>query len=143
MHRKLASLLLVCALAACGGGAIYVDNNGGVAFSINAFLDGRKFGDTTNAGDTTVVAIHVGQSVDFESSAAANWRFSLNGGPLLDAGNTASAGGLSVTVSQVSPTRVSVSTALSGPASLPITLTLSAVSAIDSSEIVTVQVQVR
>lgn len=143
MRRKFAPLLLASALTACGGGAVYLDGNGGVAFSINGFLDGRRFGDPASAGETTTVTIQVGQSIEFDASSPATWRFSLNGGPFLDAGNSASAGGLSVTVSPVSASGVRVTTTLSGPAALPINLTLSAISSSDSREIATVQLQVR
>lgn len=142
MHRKFAPLLLASALAACGGGAVYVGNNGGVAFSVNGFLDGRSFGDL-GADETTVVTIQVGQSIEFDASGPATWRFSVNGGPSLDAGNTATAGGLSVAVSQVSASRVRVTTTPSGTAVQPITLTLTAISSVDSREIVTIHLQVR
>ncbi|WP_427913167.1 hypothetical protein ACPWT1_21510 [Ramlibacter sp. MMS24-I3-19] len=145
----LASLLLASALAACGGGsssggggAVYLGNNGGVAFSINGFLDGRPIGDL-GTDETTVVTIQLGQSVDLEASSAATWRFSVNGGPVLEAGNTATADGTSVTVLPVSPSRVRVTTAPSGAATMPVTLTLTAISTIDSREILTVNMLVR
>ena len=144
MRGKLAPLVLVSALAACGGGFVYVDGNGsGVAFSVNGFLDGRSFGNPAHAGETTTVSIQAGQSVEFEASASATWRFSLNGGPFLAAGTTATTGGLSVTVSTVSTSRVRVATTLSGAAPLPANVTLSATSTDDNREIATVQLQVR
>ena len=144
MRGKLASLVLVSALAACGGGFVYVDGNGsGVAFSVNGFLDGRSFGSPARAGETTTVSIQAGQSVEFEASESATWRFSLNGGPFVAAGNTVSTGGLSVTVAPVNASRVRVTTTLSGAAPLPANVTLSATSGSDNREIATVQLQVR
>lgn len=144
MRGKLASFVLASALAACGGGAVFVDGNGGgVAFSINGFLDGRTFGNPARAGESTTVSIQVGQSIEFDASGPASWRFSLNGGSFVAAGNTASAGGLAVTVTPVSASRVRVTTTLSGAAPLPANVTLSATSTSDNSEIATVQLQVR
>ena len=144
MRGQLASLVLASALAACGGGFVYVDGNGsGVAFSVNGFLDGRSFGTPVRGGESTTVSIQVGQSIEFEASGPASWRFSLNGGPFLAAGTTATTGGLSVTVSTVSTSRVRVTTTLSGAAPLPANVTLSATSGSDNREIATVQLQVR
>ena len=144
MRGQLASLVLASALAGCGGGFVYVDGSGsGVAFSVNGFLDGRSFGHPVRGGESATVSIQVGQSIEFEASGPASWRFSLNGGPFLAAGNTASVAGLSVTVVEVSASRVRVTTLLSGAAPLPAIVTLSATSDIDDREIATVQLQVR
>lgn len=139
----LAAALAAC-LAACGGAGVYVSDNGsGVAFSINAFLDGRSFGAPIRSGESTTVVIQAGQSIEFDASGSASWRFSLNGGPAIAAGNSASSGGLVVTVSPVSASRVRVTTTLSGAAALPAAVTLSATSTVDQREIATVQLQVR
>lgn len=144
MRGKLAPLILASALAGCGGGFVYVDGSGsGVAFSVNGFLDGRSFGHPARAGESTTVSIQAGQSIEFEASGPASWRFSLNGGPFLPAGNTATTAGLSVTVVPVSASRIRVTTMLSGAAPLPSDVTLSATSSNDDREIATVQLQVR
>lgn len=144
-HASLAlATLLAVVLAACGGAAVYVGDNGsGVAFSVNAFLDGRSYGAPIRSGDSATVVIQAGQSIEFDATGSATWRFSLNGGPLVAAGNTLSSGGLVVTVAPVSASRVRVTTTLSGAATLPATLTLSAMSTVDNREIATVQLQVR
>lgn len=143
MRRALALLVLASALAACGGAGVYVGDNGGVAFSINGFLDSRSYGSPARAGESTTVGIQVGQSIEFDASGPATWRFSVNGGQPLAAGATASSGGLVITVAPVSASRVRVTTTLSGPAALPVTVTLSATSTIDNREIATVQLEVR
>lgn len=144
MRATLASSLLALALLGCGGAGVYIGGDGsGVAFSINAFLDGRSYGHPARAGESTTVGIQAGQSIEFDASGPASWRFSLNGGPSLAAGTTASSGGLAVTVAPVSASRVRVTTTLSGAAPLPATVTLSATSTVDNREIATVQLQVR
>ena len=143
MARKLAPFVLALALTGCGGAAVYVGDNGGVAFSVNGFLDGRTFGNPARAGETTSVTIDVGQAIEFDADGAVSWRFSLNGAPSLPAGSTASTGGLAVTVSPVGGSRVRVTTTLSGPAPLPATVSLTATSDVDKRVAATVQLRVR
>ena len=143
MARKLAPFLLALALAGCGGGAVFVGDNGGVAFSINGFLDGRTFGHPARSGQTTSVTIDVGQTIEFDADGAVSWRFSLNGAPSLPAGSTATVGGLAVTVSPAGGSRVRVATTLSGAAPLPATVSLTATSDIDNRVAATVQLRVR
>jgi hypothetical protein len=143
MDRQFAPLLLALALAGCGGAGVYVGDNGGVAFSINGFLDGRTFGNPARSGETTSVTIDVGQTIEFDADGAVSWRFSLNGAPSLPAGSTASAGGLTVTVSPAGGSRVRVTTTLSGAAPLPATVVLTATSDVDNRVAATVQLKVR
>ena len=141
--RRRAAMLLALALSACGGAAVYVGDNGGVGFSINAFQDGFSIGSPVHAGESVTVSIQAGQSIEFDSSGAVTWRFAVNGGAFVPAGSTASVPGLSITVTPVGPSRVRVSTVLTTGGSTPVTVTLTATSNVDQREVATVQLQVR
>ena len=140
--RRGASLLAL-ALSACGGAAVYVGDNGGVAFSINAFQDGFTVGSPAHAGESLSVTIQGGQSIEFDASGAVTWRFAVNGGAFVPAGSTASVPGLSITVTPVGASRVRVTTVLTTGGSTPTTVTLTATSNLDQREVATVQLQVR
>jgi len=131
------------ALTACGGGAVFIGDNGGFAFTVNAFQDGFDLGHPVHAGEAVTVTIQGGQSIEFDANGAVTWRFSVNGGAFIPAGTTASVPGLSITVTPVDASRVRVTTVLTTGGSTPATITLTATSNRDQREVATVQLQVR
>lgn len=142
-RHALAALAVAMGLAACGGGAVYVDGSGGFAFTVNAFQDGFNLGHPVHAGEAVTVTIQAGQSIEFDANGAVTWRFSVNGGAFVPAGTTASVPGLSITVTPVGSSRVRVTTVLTTGGSTPATVTLTATSNLDQREVATVQLQVR
>ncbi|MFL6693838.1 MAG: hypothetical protein ACJ8GO_12860 [Ramlibacter sp.] len=145
-HAKrhfLAAIAVAIALTACGGGAVFIGDNGGFAFTVNAFQDGFDLGHPVHAGEAVTVTIQGGQSIEFDANGAVTWRFSVNGGAFVPAGTTASVPGLSITVTPVGSSRVRVTTVLTTGGSTPVTVTLTATSNLDQREVATVQLQVR
>ncbi|MGZ5846043.1 MAG: hypothetical protein ACXWJJ_01095 [Ramlibacter sp.] len=137
-----ALLALLAAFAGCGGGFVVVGDSG-VSFQIDTFVDGFAFGRPVHAGETVTVAIQAGQSIELEASRPATWRFSVAGGPFLAAGTTATVAGLAITVLPLSTSGVRVATTLTGPAPLPVSVTLTASSDLGNRDVATVQLQVR
>ena len=92
----LAVLAAALALQGCGGGAVFVGDNGGFAFTVNAFQDGLDLGRPVRAGEAITVTIQAGQSIEFDANAAVTWRFAVNGGASLPAGTSVSVPGLAI-----------------------------------------------
>jgi hypothetical protein len=139
----LPGVALALALSACGGAAVYVSSDGGVAFFVTAFFDGSTVGHPVHSGEAMTVSIQVGQSIEFDASGVVVWRFSVNGGPFLPAGSTVSPSGLAITVAPVGASRVRVSTTVTGGFASAANVTLTATSSVDQRDVATVQLQVR
>lgn len=142
-HLTLAALAMALALQGCGGGAVFIGDNGGFAFTVNAFQDGLDIGRPVRAGEAVTVSIQAGQSIEFDANAAVTWRFTVNGGASLPAGASVSVPGLAITVTALDASRVRVATALAGGAASPANITLTGTSNLDRRDVATVQLQVR
>src|SRR3954464_1262697 len=127
-RHSLAAIAVAVALTACGGGAVFIGDNGGFAFTVNAFQDGFDLGHPVHAGEAGTGTIQGGQSIEFDANGAVTWRFSVNGGAFVPAGTTASVPGLSITVTPVDAARVGVTTVLTTGGSAQATITLTATS---------------
>ena len=141
--KRRGAMLLALSLSGCGGAAVYVGDNFGVSFSINAVQDGFTIGSPVHAGESLSVTIQGGQSIEFDASDSVTWRFAVNGGAFVPAGSTVSVPGLTITVTPVGSSRVRVSTVLTTGGSTPASVTLTATSNVDQREVATVQLQVR
>jgi hypothetical protein len=136
--------VLTMLATACGGG-----NSGpqvgvpGILLQVGTRVDGVVLDVSAFAGQEVALAIHPGQSIELDASEPVAWSVSVNGGPTLDAGNSVVVGGVTITESTVSPSRVGITTAVTGAAVQPVAVTLVATSVSDVAQVATVQLQVR
>ena len=136
--QPVVALALCLALAACGG-AIYGSN---FVFTIGAFVDGNSIVDRIHSGQSISVSIAPGQSIAFDADEPVQWRFSLSGSALFNSGDTVIVNGVSITLTSVSPSRVSIATSVVGPAGVPIFLTLRAISTFDAALVSTITIRI-
>jgi hypothetical protein len=146
-HRLRRSLLVgvcSCALlvAGCGGGgSVYGgDSTGSVSLGINAVVAGAPAGAVFVPGTVGTIDISAGQTIELDANEPVDWAFSVDGSPLFGSGTTVYYGGLSITESAVSPSRVVLDTAVNGTYLSPITVTMTATSTIDAAEVARVNI---
>ncbi|MDE2605907.1 MAG: hypothetical protein KGL68_08325 [Burkholderiales bacterium] len=114
-------------LAACGGGT---DN---VTLGINAVVGGQPLTATYVPGTLGTIDLVAGQSIELDATEPVDWAFSVDGSPLFGNGTTVYYGGLAITETAVSPSRVVIDTAVTGPYVSPVVIGLSATSTIDAA----------
>jgi hypothetical protein len=136
-RRWFAVLALALPLAGCGGGG-----DSGVAFDIGVLVNGQPFPNQIIPGPATTVGIGVGQSVELDATEPVVWAFSIGNSPLFLSGTTVISNGVAIMQTDLSPSRVVVDTAVAGPLVLPLVITLTATSTIDSAQVATVFLQI-
>ena len=90
-------------------------------------------------GQALDVSAAIGQSIVFDANETVVWRFSANGSPLFANGTTVDLGGVTLTESQVSPSRVVFESSFYGPALVPIDVLLTATSVFDNAQVATIR----
>lgn len=136
--RALAALTLCAVLSACGGG-IYGSN---FVFSISAFVDGHSIARPVQSGQSISVSILPGESIAFDADEPVQWQFLLDGLLLFNSGSSVVVNGLAITRTSVSPSRVSLSSSVVGPAGAPVILTLLATSTLDAELVSTISIRI-
>ena len=133
-HRRarLAAALGVVAwtLAACGGGS-----DSPAVLDVNAVVGGQPVTTDFVPGAVGSVDIVAGQSVELDASEPVDWAFSVNGSPLFGNGTTVLFGGLAITETALSPSRVVLDTSVGGPFPSPVVVRLTATSTIDAAQV--------
>lgn len=124
-------------LAGCGGGGS--DN---VSLEISAVAAGQPLTAVFVPGVVGTIDLAAGQSVELDANEPVDWAFSVGGSPLFGNGTTVYYGGLAITETAVSPSRVVIETAVTGPRLSPITITTTATSTIDAAAVATVNLVV-
>lgn len=139
--RRSPLLLAFCGaallLAGCGGGG-----SDSVSLEVNAVVAGQPLGTVFVPGVVGTIDLAAGQSIELDASEPVAWAFSVGGSPLFGSGTTVYYAGLAITETAVSPSRVVIDTAITGPYFSPITITATATSTIDAAEVATVNLVV-
>lgn len=139
--KRGALLLAFCGsallLAGCGGGG-----GDSVSLGINAVVAGQPLGTVFVPGVVGTIDMAAGQSIELDASEPVNWAFSVGGSPLFGNGTTVFYGGLAITETAISPSRVVIDTAVTGPYFSPITITTTATSTFDAASVATVNLVV-
>ena len=139
--RRAAPALLALLLAACGGGSVVV-SGAGFFLDINGFGDGFIV-DPVSPGQLTA-AIQAGQSIEFEAHEPASWTVAVNGRAPVQAGGTITVGGLSITTTLLSASRIRVATAVAPNTVVPpATVVLTAFARDGHRDASTVTLQIR
>lgn len=124
-------------LGGCGGGA---DAPTSVSLGINAVVAGEPAGTLFVPGSVGTINVTAGETIELDANEPVEWAFSVDGSPLFGSGTTVYYGGLSITESAVSPSRVVLDTAVNGTYLSPITVTMTATSTIDAAEVARVNI---
>ena len=139
--KRTTTLLAVCAcallLSGCGGG-----ESESVSFGVSAIVAGQPVGNAFVPGGVGTIDLSAGQSIELDASEPVDWAFAVGSSPLFGNGATVYYGGLAITETAVSPSRVLLETAVTGAYVSPITSTMTATSTIDAAEVATVDLVV-
>jgi hypothetical protein len=136
--RRIGALSTMCALlilAACGGGG---DSN----LEIGVIIAGQPVaGGSIQPGATRTITISAGQSLELDASEPVDWTLEV-GGTVVAAGATVYYGGVSFTVTSVSSSRMVLDTIAPYPLAAPVSVSLTAVSTVDSAVVASADVVV-
>jgi hypothetical protein len=135
-HTVLAIALAAALLGGCGGGG---DPGPSTVFDINAVVGGQPLAmPPILPGQPVNLSILAGQSIELDATEPVEWAFSTGNSPLFLSGITVVTGGISITQTALSPSRVVIDTAVVAPAITPVLITLTATSTIDAAQVATV-----
>jgi len=123
-------------LAACGGGA---DN---VTLGISAVVAGQPLTTSFVPGTPGTIDLVAGQSIELDATEPVDWAFSVDGSPLFGNGTTVYYGGLAITETAVSASRVVIDTAVTGPYVSPVVIGMSATSTFDAAQVASIDLVV-
>ncbi|MDE2159919.1 MAG: hypothetical protein KGJ30_13470, partial [Burkholderiales bacterium] len=133
-----AAVAAALALAGCGGGDVAYP----VGFDLGVYVAGQPLaGVTISPGATQSIAIYAGQSIELDASQPVDWTLWV-GGSAVTGSATVYYGGLSITQTTVSASRIAVDTAANYALPAPVTITFVATSSYDSSLVATVNVTI-
>lgn len=129
-----AALLLAAALAlsACGGGD--------AMFEIGVIIGGQPTGGVVQSGSPQQIAIHAGQSLEFDASEPVQWRLEVGGSAVTGSGTTVVYQDAYITVTELSASRIALDTSAPYGLARAVPITLTAVSTIDSALVATIDV---
>jgi hypothetical protein len=116
-------------LSACGGGG------DSVSLGINATVGGRPLTTVVAPGSVGTIDMAAGQSIELDANEPVDWAFSVAGSPMFGTGGTLFYNGLAITETAVSPSRVVLDIAVTGPYSSPVVISMTATSTIDAAEV--------
>lgn len=122
------------ALAGCGGG----DGGPAAAFDISAIVGGQPYGQPFYPGAPANLEMHAGQSIELDASEPVDWVFTIGNSPVFTNGTTVTVGGISITDTALTPSRVAIDTGVVAPVITPVTITLTATSTIDAAQVAVV-----
>jgi hypothetical protein len=134
LRARLAALAILVAalgLASCGGGG----GDSTSSLGLNVIVAGQPVGGPVVPDQLVRIALVAGQSVELDANEPVDWTFTIANSPLFGNGTTVFIGGLAITETAVSPSRVVIDTAASGPYPSPVILNLSATSTIDAAQV--------
>jgi hypothetical protein len=135
--KVLAVIAAALGLAACGGGG-----DEPVPLQIGVLVAGQPQ-PAIYPGQPVSLSILAGQSIELDANEPVQWAFSVNDSPLFASGTTVIVQGVTITQSDLSPSRVVLDTTFTGPTQLPIFVTLTATSTIDLAQVATVDLVIR
>ena len=141
-RSAVAAAVAVCVgLTACGGGAdIYLPDT---AFDIGVVVAGLALaGLVIGPGTTQSVAMQAGQSIELDANQPVAWTLDVGGTTVGGNGVTVFYGGIAITQTAASDSRIVVSTSPAGPSAVPVTITFIATSTINSAQVATVNVTI-
>lgn len=124
-------------LGGCGGGGDAGSNDG--TLEINAVVADQPLGTTFVPGVVGSIDLSAGQTIELDASEPVDWAFSVDGGPLFGNGTTVLYGGLALTETAVSSSRVVLQTRVTGGYVSPVTITMTATSTLDAAAVATVR----
>ena len=127
---RLGILILALGLSACGGGG-----SDSASLGLNVIVQGQAVGGMVVPGQLVRVSMLAGQSFELDANEPVEWTFTIGNSPLFGNGTTVFVAGLAITQTAVSPSRVVIDTAASGPFPAPVILNLTATSTIDASQV--------
>jgi len=130
----IASLMLVAvlSLSACGGGD--------ATFDIGVVISGQPTGGVIQSGSPQQVAIHAGQSLEFDASEPVQWTLEVGGSAITGSGTTVYYQGAYITVTELSDSRIALDTSAPYGLARALPITLTAVSTLDSALVATIDV---
>lgn len=131
----LGAIALVAGLAGCGGGG---DAGPAATFDIIAIVGGQPYGSPFVPGAPANLAIRAGQSIELDASEPVEWVFTLGSSPIFTSGTTVVVGGILITETALTASRVAIDTAVVAPAISPVVITLTATSTIDAAQVAVV-----
>lgn len=127
-------LAVALALSACGGGG------DAATFDIAVLVGGQPVGGNYGPGSSQTIYVRAGQSFELDASESVFWTLYVGGTAVSGSGTTVSYGGVDVTLTAVSPSRIAVDTFAAAPLADPVPITLVATSTFDSAQVATVNV---
>ena len=128
------SFAAALALTACGGG-------GAFTFDIGVQVAGQPLsGVLIEPGAPQSVSIAAGQSIEFDASEPVVWTLQAGGSAITGSGTTVSYGGVDITQTAVSDSRIAVDTSAAYVLAAPVSITFVATSTLDSALVATVTV---
>jgi hypothetical protein len=131
LAARLGILVLALGLSSCGGGG----SNSVTSLGLSVFVEGQPVGGPVVPDQLVRVAMLAGQSVELDANEPVEWTFTIGNSPLFGNGTTVFVAGLAITETAVSPSRVVIDTAASGPFPAPVILNLTATSTIDAAQV--------
>jgi len=137
--RRIGALSTMCVLltlAACGGGGS--ESN----LEIGVVVAGQPVaGGTIQPGATRTITISAGQSLELDANEPVDWTLEV-GGTAITGNSTVYYGGVSFTVTSVSSSRIVLDTTAPYPLAAPVSVSLTAVSSIDSAVVASADILV-
>lgn len=139
-----AGLMVALALSGCGGGGSSGSTDVVVfapPFDINVFVAGLAGSNVlVRPGAIQTVYLPVGESIEFDASEPVTWRLIVGGSTITGIGATVDYGGVSITQSVQTRSRVLIDTAAYYPLGAPLSFTLVATSTLDFAQVATIEV---
>jgi hypothetical protein len=127
-------------LSACGGGG---GDEPSAAFEISVAVGGHSTGGgAIGPGSTQTIYVRAGESIELDASEAVIWTLYIAGTAISGCGTVVSYGGIDVTLTALSPSRIALDTFAAFPLAFLIPLTFVATSTFDSAQVATVTVYV-
>lgn len=132
-----AALAVALSLTACGGGG----DDSAVAFDVGVVVGGHALsGVQVVPGGSQNVSMSAGQSIELDASEPVVWTLMVGGSAVTGSGATVYYGGVSITQTAVSSSRIVVDTDAAYLLSSSVPITLIATSTWDSAQVATVNV---
>ena len=131
-------LTLALGLASCGGGG----SDSVTSLGLRVIVEGQPVGGLVVPGRVVLVSMLAGQSVELDANEPVDWTFTIGNSPLFGNGTTVLIGGLAITQTAVSPSRVVIDTSAAGPFPAPVILNLTATSTIDAAQVALVDLAI-
>ena len=136
--KVLGAAATALSVVACGGGG----DETVLPLQVGVLIAGQPQ-PSVFPGQSVALSILAGQSIELDANEPVQWAFSVNGSPLFASGTTVVVQGVTITQSDLSPSRVVLDTTFSGPTQLPIFVTLAATSTVDLAQVATVDLAIR